>query len=167
MNAPIDAAAAELRDHIGQVTTTEIEPIPTWWAQRFAMACGETSAVFFDEAAAREEGWEAIPLPPLLLSSTRAWGAGVRTSELSPDGTVRHDVGLPRNGGFRALGGGQRLAFVGDALTGVGYTAEAEIVGVEQKSGRSGDLLIVEMQRRFSIRGGELVLVCDESRVLR
>lgn len=167
MTAAIETAADELREQIGQITRVDIDPIPAWWSQRFALACGETSQVYFDETAARAEGWAAIPLPPLLLSSTRAWGMGGSVSDLSEDGTPRRDVGLPADSGLRALGGGQRLTFVGDAVSGVGYTSEAEVVGVTPKSGRSGDLLIVEMQRRFTITGGNLVLVCNESRVLR
>jgi hypothetical protein len=167
VNPAVAAAAEQLTGEVGRVTVTDIDPIPSWWAQRFAHACGEDDLSYFDVAAAQRAGWSAIPLPPLLLSSTRAWGGGVPADDLADDGTPRRDVGLPVDSALRALGGGQRLTFHGDLVTGVPLRAEAEIVGVTPKSGRSGDLLIVEMERRFSTLDGEVLLACNENRVLR
>ena len=49
--------------------------------RRFAIACGETDPVFFDdEAAARTAGCGGTPLPPLLLSSIRSWEPGRRAT---------------------------------------------------------------------------------------
>jgi hypothetical protein len=161
----LDAARGEIESQVGQVRRTAIEPIPVVWARRFALACGETDPVWFDDDAARAAGYAAPPLPPLLLTSTRSWEAG--PVALNPDGTPQDDPGFPAGHGLRALGGGQRLAFDGDAVTGVPLTAEVEVLGVEQKSGRSGDLLIVELERRFTDVDGRMLVRCAESRVLR
>ena len=77
------------------------------------------------------------------------------------------DVGYPAGSGLRTLGGGQALQFHADALAGVELVSEAEIKDVKTKEGRSGELLIVEVERRFLTADGELLITCDETRLLR
>ena len=38
---------------------------------------------------------------------------------------------------------------------------------MKTKEGRSGELLIVEVERRFLTADGELLITCDETRLLR
>jgi hypothetical protein len=160
-------ALADVRGQVGVVRRTPIEPISELAARRFAVACGEHDPVFFDRTAAEAAGWRATPLPPLLLSSTRSWGPGPAGDELSLDGTPAGDVGFPAGHGLRAMGGGQRLAWHGDAVAGEPMHADAEVVGVDHKHGQSGDLLVVAIERRFYAADGSLLLECAENRVLR
>jgi acyl dehydratase len=167
VSSDLNAALDELREQIGDVRRRDIGAVPELSARRFAMACGETDPVFYDEAAARAAGWDGVPLPPLLLSSTRSWDPGPSREELNEDGMVLSDVGYPGGHGLRALGGGQALRFHADALAGVALVTEAEVTGANTKTGRSGDLLIVELERRFLTADGELLVTCEETRILR
>jgi hypothetical protein len=160
-------ALEELQSSMGHVRRTEIGVITPLTARRFAMACGETDAIFFDDAAAREAGWHGTPLPPLLLSSTRSWEAGPARDELNEDGMLRTDVGYPSGGSLRALGGGQALRFHADAVASVALVTAAEGTGASTKAGRSGDLLVVELERRFATAEGELLVTCQETRLFR
>jgi hypothetical protein len=160
-----DVARAEIEGQLGKVTRLEIDPIPALLAQRFAVACGDMDDVFFDLSAARAAGWSSIPLPPLFLSSVRSWTAG--PVDLSADGTPRHDVGYPSSGAMRVIGGGQRLEFESEAVVDQPLVTEAEVVDVRAKAGRTGELLLVEVERRFFAADGALLVRCHETRVLR
>ena len=163
----MQAALDQLHGQVGRVRRDEIGPVAPIWARRFAMASGETDAIFFDDAAAAAAGYAGTPLPPLLLSSTRSWTPGPGRDELGDDGIVLNDVGYPASSGLRTLGGGQSLQFHADALAGVDLAVEAEVKDAKTKEGRSGELLIVEVERRFLTADGELLITCDETRLLR
>jgi hypothetical protein len=167
MSADVHAAAAELESQIGVVVRHEIGAISPLWARRFAVACGEDDPVFFDDDAAAAAGWAGTPLPPLLLSSTRSWQPGPDRAALDEDGTPISEVGFPRGFGLRALGGGQSLTFHADAIAGVELVADAELRHATVKSGRGGELIVVELERRFSTAEGELLVACGETRILR
>jgi acyl dehydratase len=160
-------AAEELRRQLGDVRRRELGAVSPLAARRFALACGESDPVFFDDDAAAAAGWAGTPLPPLLLSSTRSWEPGPGRSELAGDGTPHDDVGFPAGYGLRALGGGQSLRFHEDAVAGVELASEVELTGATVKSGRSGDMIVVELERRFLGPDGELLVSCDETRILR
>lgn len=167
MSDRLEAARQEIAEQVGTVERTAIGAVPATWARRFAVACGETDPVYFDDDAAAAGGWAGTPLPPLLLSSTRSWAPGPTGEDLAPDGTPRHDLGFPPGHGLRALGGGQRLELLGDALADVELVGEVELTGVTAKAGRSGELLVVELERRFLTANGELLVRCTEDRILR
>jgi acyl dehydratase len=163
----IETALAFVQGQIGEVRRTEIGAVSPLWARRFALACAETDPIFFDDEAAAAAGYAGTPLPPLLLSSTRSFAVGPDRDGLSEDGVVLSDVGYPAGSGLRTLGGGQSLRFHADALAGVELAVEAEVKSATTKDGRSGELLIVEVERRFLAADGELLLTCDETRLLR
>jgi acyl dehydratase len=167
MSDRIEAALALVQAQLGEVRRSEIGSISPLWARRFALASAETDPIFFDDEAAAAAGYAGTPLPPLLLSSTRSFAVGPDRDGLSEDGVVLTDVGYPAGSGLRTLGGGQSLRFHADALAGVELAVEAEIRSASTKEGRSGELLIVEVERRFLTADGELLVTCDETRLLR
>ena len=160
-------ALAFVQAQIGAVQHSEIGSIAPVWARRFALASAEQDPIFFDDEAAAAAGYAGTPLPPLLLSSTRSFAVGPGRDALSEDGIVLTDVGYPTGSGLRTLGGGQSLQFHADALADVELATEAEVKSATTKEGRSGELLIVEVERRFLTADGELLITCDETRLLR
>jgi acyl dehydratase len=167
VNPELQAAAETLLGQVGQVRRTEIGAVPPLWSRRFALASGETDPIYFDDDAAHAAGWAGTPLPPLLLSSVRSWEPGPSHGDLAPDGMSLVDAGYPRGRDVRAMGGGQALQFHADALAGVELATEAEVTGATLKEGRSGDLLVVELERRFVTLGGEALVTCKETRLFR
>ena len=160
-------AADELRNSVNQTHTTPVEPISALWAQRFAVAAGDTEEVYHSRAAALAAGWRSQPLPPLLLTSTRSWLSGPPNDRLADDGTPLDDVGFPKGYGLRALGGGQSLEWSGEPVVEEAMSVDTAVRSVNEKSGRSGDLLVVEIERTFFGLGGQPLLVCHESRLFR
>jgi acyl dehydratase len=167
VTSELQLAAEELRARSGQVRRLEIGAVPEVWARRFALASGETDPIYYDREAARAAGWAGTPLPPLLLSSCRSWEPGPSHEDLAEDGMSLVDVGYPRGRGLRALGGGQSLEFHADGLAGVELVTEAEVTSASLKEGRSGDLLVVEIERRFLTLEEEPLLTCKETRLFR
>jgi hypothetical protein len=167
MSSDLHLAAEDVRRQIGEVQRARIGAVPQLWARRFALASGETDPIFFDDEAARAAGWAGTPLPPLLLSSCRSWEPGPSHDGLAEDGKSLVDVGSPHGRGLRALGGGQSLELHADALAGVELATESEVTGATLKEGRSGDLLVVELDRRFLTLDGEPLVSCKETRLFR
>lgn len=109
----------------------------------FAKAIGETNRVYFDEAAARDAGHPALPLPPTFLFSL----------ELEqPDASWRDEIGIELP---RILHGEQtftyhRLAYAGDVLL-----FESRIADIYDKKG--GALEFVVRETRVTNQRGEHV----------
>jgi hypothetical protein len=167
MSADLAKALDQLRSQVGDVRRQHIDPVPALWARRFAVACAEDDPVYFDDGAAAAAGWHGTPLPPLLLSATRSWTPGPERAQLGDDGMALADVGYPAGCRLRTLGGGQSLTFHADAVADVSLVAESAVTDARVKPGRSGELLVVALERRYLTRDGELVLVCDETRLFR
>jgi len=167
MSPELEAAADQIRGQIGRVRRAEIGAVSPLWARRFALASGETDPIYFDDEAARAAGWVGTPLPPLLLSSVRSWEPGPSRDDLAGDGMSLVDAGYPRGHDVRSMGGGQSLELHADALAGVELATEAEVTGAQLKEGRSGDLLVVELERRFVTLDGEPLVTCRETRLFR
>ena len=167
MSSELQAAAEDMRRQIGLARRAEIGAVAPLWARRFALASGETDPIYFDDDAARAAGWAGTPLPPLLLSSCRSWEPGPSREDLAEDGISLVDAGYPRGHGVRTMGGGQALELHADALAAVELAAEAEVTAATLKEGRSGKLLVVELERRFVTLDGEPLVTCRETRIFR
>ena len=137
---------------VGVSTTERLGRVESLAVQRFAVAAG-----------AEPSG----DPHPLFLSSVMGWKAGPEASELYPDGTADGFVpGLPLSG-VRLMGVGQDLEFHEPPQIGAGVTLETTVTDVELKKGRSGDLLFIHLQRRYTSADGTLLTTCRETFVAR
>lgn len=98
----------------------------------FAKAIGETNRVYFDEAAARDAGHPALPLPPTFLFSLEFE---------QPDASWRDEIGIELP---RILHGEQtftyhRLAYAGDVLL-----FESRIADIYDKKGGALEFVVRE-----------------------
>jgi acyl dehydratase len=167
MSDALAIAQAAIESQLGQVATIELGGISEVNARRFALASSDDNPIYFSPEAASEAGYAGTPVPPLYLSSVREWGAGTPSVELQSDGTTTSDVGRPEGLGLRVLGGGQRLEFLADVLVDVPVTATFEVLDVTRRSGRSGDMIVVEVSREYRSADGVTLVRCTESRILR
>jgi hydroxyacyl-ACP dehydratase HTD2-like protein with hotdog domain len=163
----VQEAAADLAARVGSRERLDLGRVSARDARRFAVASGDSNPVYHDAVAAAEDGYEALAVPPLLLPATRQWGPGPDAAGLRPDGLARDDVGLPGVGGLRTVGGGQALLFHANVCVDVPIVAELTLRDVAVKHGRSGELLIVAIDRSYRQADGTPLLECRETRVLR
>ncbi|MDE0195330.1 MAG: MaoC family dehydratase N-terminal domain-containing protein [bacterium] len=137
---------------VGVSTTEHLGRIEPLAAQRFAVAAGAL---------------QSDAPHPLLLSSVMGWHAGPDESELYPDGTAHGFVpGVPLED-VRLMGAGQDLEFHEQPRMGSEVTLETTVSDVQLKHGRSGDLLLIHLTRRYTAADGTLLTTCRETFIAR
>lgn len=139
-------------------------PISPEDVRRFAQAVMDPDPTFWDEVAAQHRGFPGVVTPPLypfhafrpeasepdrldaLLVDPDWDGLG----QIDFFGVSLPDVGLPRT-----LNGGTEAEFF--QLAGVNDTvsAEARLLSIEEKSGRSGPMVVTRISVEFSNQLGE------------
>jgi acyl dehydratase len=135
--------------------------------RRFAVATGETDPIYFTTEAAIAAGYDAIPAPPLMLSSVIEWDAGPPLSTLREDGTgVGKENWLPLDG-YRLMGGGQDLVFHAPATAGTEFIAQPALESATLREGSSGALLLLVIATEFRSAAGTALLTCRETLIAR
>lgn len=135
--------------------------------ERYAVASGETTPIYFDESAARAAGYGGVPSPPTMLTSVIEWGAGPTLGDLRADGTgVGREGWLPLEG-FRLMGGGQDLEIHAPALAGTSFTARPRLEDAQLKTGGAGELVLMTITTRYSDVDGADLVTCRETLIAR
>lgn len=128
--------------------------------QRWAAAVGDHNPLYFDVEAARAHGHRGLLMPPLFLS-TRL-GDVTRLDTLRPDGiprSVDDDMPLPR----RRMAGSEDWAFHHPVYAGDVIHWRKELVGLEEKEGRSGAFVVIRWVTTYSNADGVPVAVNTHS----
>ena len=122
--------------------------------RRFAVATGAESARHHDSDAARAEGYRDVVAPPGFFVSLGLSLNRVRPrSELSDNGLPLLDA----LAGKRAVAGETSVEWFGDIVAGDDIDIVQRLLGVTERSGRSGPLRLYEYERTYS-RGTELLV---------
>lgn len=143
------------RDQVmAQRRSFEVGVIDRLWTQRYAIALDDLDPLYFDEDYARAQGYRGIIAPPNYVTTIRDEAiAGPAESEMRPDG-LPLTAGPPVRG-LAAMGGGQKISFHAPVYCGERIVAEKQVVRVDQQSGRSGPMVIVEEEIRYATIDGE------------
>ena len=129
------------KKHIGMRLPVFTASADAWRLRFFAKAIGETNPVYFDEAAAHDAGYPALPLPPTFLFSL----------EFEQSSTAwRDELGIVSS---RILHGEQsfeyrRMAYAGDVLR-----YESRIADIYDK--KNGALWFIVRETRVTNQRGE------------
>ncbi|MGR6520335.1 FAS1-like dehydratase domain-containing protein (plasmid) [Rhodococcus erythropolis] len=99
---------------------------------------------------------------PLYLSSVLGWRAGPDERDLLPDGNAADSFSGFDVKGLRLMAGGQNLMFHRDLQPGAAVTVEVTLTKAEVKETKSGQLLVLEVLRKFSDAEG-LLTECRET----
>ncbi len=156
----------EIRSWIGHETPPWTIEATRLDIRRFAVATDDLNPLYLDETYAQHSVHGSLIAPPLFYMAPLT--DPVPETELRPDG-------LPYEGKFpipptplpRLMDGGTEIEFfvpirVGDTLIG-----RCKITDIYQKDGRTGPLIFVVRETRFTNQHGELVLVEKGASILR
>jgi len=133
---------------------------------RYARAIGETDPIYFDPAAARVAGHPDVIAPPYFPYTIRMQSANLRDrADLEPDGSSSEDV--PPVETTRAMAGETKIEMGVPIVAGDTITLEKRITDLYEKSGRSGDLVFVVQEFRFTNQRGDLAMREEFTRIYR
>lgn len=156
----------EIRSWIGHETPPWTIEATKLDIKRFAVATDDLNPLYLDEVYAEHSPYGGLIAPPLFYMAP--------LTNPVPESELRTD-GLPTEGKFpipstplpRLMDGGTEIEFfvpirVGDTITG-----RCKIIDIYQKEGRTGPLIFVVRECRYTNQKGELVLVEKGSSILR
>ena len=157
---------AEAYDMIGKVTGTRSGVVFAKEAQRFAAAVGDLNPIYFEEEAAKAQGYKGIVAPPMFLAQVTQ---GVtRIDNLNVDGLAaggnRRDVPLNVS---RVMAGGEEIEFFEPIYPGDTISMETKVVSIEEKEGRSGRFVIVTRASHCTNQDGVLVGIITTQSITR
>ncbi len=152
---------------IGRETETYLGKLSLRDCQRYALATGDLNPLYFDDEYARRSAYGGLIAPPNMLTAVRVWGSGAREDELAADGVVdlpeeKLPIRLQRR-----MAGGQELIFHAPVRPGDGITRRGGIISMEERSGRSGDLVVMVREDRYYNEREELLVTCRETVLVR
>jgi acyl dehydratase len=167
MNVSFPEIYEQVKAQLGKTRRIPIGVINRRDFERFAVAVDDPNPLFFDDACARAHGYSGAIAPPLYLSSVLGWESGPPQDSLRPDGTPSNDAMAVPTGGLRLMGGGQELEFHRPITAATEVVIEFSVSNVELKQGRSGPLLVVQLQKKFLTSDGAPLVTCRENFIAR
>lgn len=167
MAISFEAVYEQVKAQLGKAQIIPIGKINRRDFERFAVAVDDPSALFSDDAFARDHGYSGAIAPALYLSSVMGWESGPPEDALRPDGTPHNDAMAVPIRGLRVMGGGQELEFHQPVTAGMEIVMEFSVSKVDLKQGRTGPLLMIQLQKRFLTADRKPVLTCRENFIAR
>jgi acyl dehydratase len=152
----------DVRKHVGRSFRHDLGRLSAIALQRFAVAVGDDLPITMNSEVAAAAGLRDIAAPPLFLSSVMGWEAGPAESELLADGVPPGGLANLPVGGLRLMGGGQSLEFFQPVVAGTEIVQETLIKDVQLEEGRSGHLVLIQVERSF-FSEGVLLMRCVET----
>ncbi len=121
--------------------------------KRFAQATGETNPLYFDEDFAKQSHFGSIIAPPLFCQVMTY--EDVPLAELPEDlSPIELAADIPAK---KTVGGSSHYQFYQYIYPGDRIKITSNIINIEKKQGRSGELYLVTVETRFSNQFGEPV----------
>ena len=156
----------EVRAWIGREAPVWTSEVTALDVHRFAVATDDRDPRYCDEELGKQSRHGGLIAPPLFYMAPLT--EPVPESELRPDG-------LPYEGRFpipptslpRLMDGGTEIEFFVPIRVGDTLTARSKIVDIYQKEGRSGPLIFVVRETRYTNQNNALVLIEKGASILR
>jgi hypothetical protein len=140
----------EMRASIGKESEPVEYEVDNTGVRQFARSVGYNDPVFFDEAAAKAQGYRGLLAPPGFLGHpVFIPGRPVRTAEV-----FRLDIPYKR-----ILNGGTDVEYFDDICAGDRLTATTKISDLTEREGRMGPMLIVSTETTFRNEAGQIVAI--------
>lgn len=150
MTQQASIVTGDMRARIG----VESDPVPyeidNTGCRQFARAVGYTDPVYYDEAAAKAQGYRGIPAPVGFLGHPVVVpGQPSRVPE-----AFRMDIPYKR-----VLNGGTDIEYLQDVCAGDRLTATTKLSALTEREGKMGPMLIVNTETTFRNERGETVAI--------
>lgn len=129
--------------------------------RELAMALGDEKSIHMDEEGAQAAGYAGLVAPLTFPTLFRFWGGTAVSSE------TRALLGEMGADLLRVLHGEEEYEYFGLLHPGDHITGELEIVDIERKEGRSGDMDMVKTKATYRKQTGEVVVIARATMVVR
>ncbi len=116
--------------------------------REFANAIGDKSPVFYNERAAKDEGFEGLALPPTFPTVFAMFG-----------GTMLKVIADLKINMAKMLHGGQEYEYIKPVKPGDTVTGKTKIGNIFEKSGKGGTMEFIVLETTYTNQNGEKVLV--------
>lgn len=125
--------------------------------KEFARAIGDNSAIYLDEKAAKEAGYEGLAIPPTFPTLFANFGGSMNV--------ILDDFKLDL---ARILHGGQQYEYFGKIKPGDKVTGKSKVTNIFEKTGKSGGTMdFIVMETTYTNQNGEKVLVDTSTLIQR
>ena len=164
-----DDLARRLRERVGFVNRgTRGLRVTDALIRRFARAIGDTDPVHFDAEHAKERGFSSLLASPNLVTSIMNWREDQGTQRIRDDG-FSFDDDLPGFvlDGMRVMGGGETTRFIRPVTSGLTIWRDSQLQGVELKTGKLGELLVLTFDTKYVDSRDEVVVTSTKTVLLR
>ncbi len=152
---------------VGQEISRSVGTVVKKEFQRWAAAVGDRNPLYFDDEYARSQGYREAVMPPMYLSYVTA--GVMELDQLRPDGIPLHSgtgtIPLPKCP--RRMAGGDNVHFLEPVYADDVITSVRTLVDLEQKSGRSGEFVLMRFATTFTRADGTVVATTVGSAIAR
>ncbi|AXF55164.1 MaoC family dehydratase N-terminal domain-containing protein [Salicibibacter kimchii] len=121
--------------------------------REFALAIGDYNPIYFEEDAAKKEGFEGIPIPFTFLQVIDMWGGN------SFDKKIRM-LDLSRG---RILHGEQDYEMFADIYAGNRLTVSSKVINVQEKKGSLGAINLITTENTYTNQQDEKVVAISRN----
>lgn len=134
--------------------------------RKYALAIGASDAIHFVPEAAKEAGYRDVVAPSMFPYVIRMQAYNlVDRAHLEADGSPTDDV--PPLHTRRAMAGETSIELGAPVVAGDVITVEKALLDMNEKEGRSGPLVFVQMEFRFTNQDGAMVAIEQFTRIYR
>lgn len=141
-----------MREGIGIESEPVTYPVEQWHIKRFAEAVGDANPLYHDEVVARTTRYGGIVAPPTFYRAFHP---------KEPPINVMKEAGLTR-----VLDGGSDWEYLEPIRPGDRIAVTSKVAGLDQKTGRMGEMLILSIDHIYRNQFGNQVAIQRQSRIL-
>ena len=143
----------EAKQHIGRERVRVSEPVSARHIKMFAVGTDDLNPLYIDAGKASELPYGEIIAPP--------WYYGIPTRPVVPEGDLiedgqYNDTAVPGVYG-RSMAGTREMEFDHPIRVGDVITERRKLVGIEEKQGRKGKLILQHFETTYTNQRGELI----------
>lgn len=147
----------EMKALIGVERTGGTAEVTTTGIRMFARAVGHTDPIFYDEAAAKTQGYRGLVAPPGYLGTAIGRPPARGTEAGGGEAGVPPGMGGPPIPYKRVLNGGTRYEYMEPIIAGDVITSTSRLTEYREREGSMGPMLITYRETTYTNQHGVAV----------